>query len=246
MGLGSHKDAGCFLIGSGPSLKDIDVTQLAQLDTISFNRSYIAWKQWGFAPTYYACLDPVVFEDNALEIQQLIEEYPRTHFFLPDSARHVGIKPSAQVALIKLTSGNMFSTNISLLTDFGNVGATSIQILSFLGYHRIAMVGVDARYSPLNISAAMVDKNGFALVWDDPNHFCPEYTRGKRSKAHPDFENTLGQWPQVAKECSNHEMEVRNASSGSALDCFPTTDFWSAIEWIQTINKENYDKLAYL
>lgn len=224
---------GCFLIGSGPSLKKVDVTRLAQLDTISFNRSYVAWKQWGFAPTHYACLDPIVFEDNVLEIQNLIDECPRTHFFLHGSAGLAGIKPSTQVSLVKLAPGDMFSTDVSALTDFGNVGATSIQILALLGYRRIAMIGVDARYNPIAESASVADRDGFVMVADDPNHFCPEYVQGKRLMAHPELGKILGQWTQVAKECARYEMEVRNASPGSALDCFPTTDFSSAIEWVQ-------------
>lgn len=226
-------DTGCFLIGSGPSLKEVDVTRLAHLDTISFNRSYVAWEQWGFAPTLYACLDPIAFEDNVLEIRSLIKEYPCTHFFLPDSAEAFGISSSAQVSLIRMTPGHMFSTDIAELTDFGNVGATSIQILVLFGYCRIAMIGVDARYSPVDANAVIADKDGFVLVDDDPNHFCPEYVQGKRQRAHLDFGKLIGQWPQVAKECASYAIEVRNASPGSALDCFPATDFASAIEWVR-------------
>lgn len=232
MGVGKRKDAGCFLIGSGPSLKEVDVARLAHLDTIAFNRSYVAWKQWGFGPTLYACLDPMGFEDNALEVRNLIKEYPCTHFFIPDSAGSFGIRSSTQVSLTRMTPGHVFTTDILALTDFGNVGATSIQILVLLGYRRIAMIGVDARYSPIDEKAVVADKDGFFLVDDDPDHFCPEYVQDKRLRARPDFGKILGQWPEVAKECASNAIEVRNASPGSALDCFPTTDFASAIEWV--------------
>ena len=232
MGLGKRKDAGCFLIGSGPSLKETDVTRLAHLDTIAFNRSYIAWKQWRFAPTLYACLDPVGFEDNALEIRSLIKEYPCTHFFLPDSAGSFGIRSSDQVFLTKMSPGHVFATDILALTDFGNVGATSIQILALFGYCRIAMVGVDARYSPVDEKAVRADRDGFVFMNDDLNHFCPEYVQGKRLRACPDFGKLLGQWPEVSKECASNAREVRNASPGSALDCFPMSDFLSAIDWV--------------
>jgi len=232
VGLGKRKNTGCFLIGSGPSLKEVDVTRLAHLDTMSFNRSYVAWKQWGFAPTLYSCLDPVGFEDNAMEIQSLIEGCPCTHFFLPDSAESFGISSSEQVALVRTTVGHLFSTNILALTDFGNVGATSLQILALLGYRRIAMIGVDARYSPVDAALVVADKDGFILIDDDPNYFCPEYAQGKRLRARPEPEKILGQWPQVANECARNGIAVRNASPGSALDCFPTTDFASTIEWV--------------
>ena len=210
----------------------MDVTRLAHLDTISFNRSYVAWKKWGFAPPLYACLDPVAFEDNVPEIRSLIGEYPCTRFFLPDSAESFGIRSSAQVWHVRVAPGHKFSADIVALTDFGNVGATSIQILALLGYRRIAMIGVDARYSPVNETSVVADKDGFVLLDNDPNHFCAEYVQGRRLRARPDLGKLLGQWPQVAKECANYAIEVRNASPGSALDCFPATDFSSAIEWV--------------
>ena len=230
MGLGTG--VGCFLIGSGPSLNEVDVARLAHLDTISFNRSYVAWKQWGFAPTLYACLDPVGFEDNAFEIRALIEEYPCTRFFLPDGGESFGIRASGQVSLIRMMPGHTFSADLSTLADFGNVGATSLQILALLGYRRVALSGVDARYSLLDKTSAVADKNGFVLVDRDSNHFCPEYARGKRQLACPDYGKLLGQWPRAAQECAGKSMAVRNASLGSALNCFSTTDFASAIEWV--------------
>lgn len=232
MGLGRRKSAGCFLIGSGPSLKKVDVARLAYVDTIGFNRSYVAWNQWGFFPTYYACLDTIVLEDNVLEIQKLIEEYSDTHFFLSKSAKVVGITSLANVSLVELTSGSMFSKDIFTLTDFGNVGATSIQILALLGYRRIAMIGIDARYTPVDERLFVPDKNGFVFVADDPNHFCAEYVQGKRLNARPNLKKILGHWPQVARECANNEIEVRNASPGSALECFPKIDFADAMEWV--------------
>lgn len=238
MGINEYRKAGCFLIGSGPSLKCVDITQLANLDTISFNRSYVAWERWGFTPTFYACLDPVVFEDNVPEIHGLLRKCLRTHFFLPDSAQSFGIKSSAQVSIVKMSSGEKFATDISALTDFGNVGATSIQLLALLGYRRIAMVGVDARYEAVNAADVVAGKDGFVFVDGDPNHFCPEYAHGKRQSAHPDLGRILGQWPQVASECRKHGIEVCNATPGSALDCFPTSDFADAIGWLS--KGENY------
>ena len=234
MGLAPRK-SGCFVIGSGPSLRATDVTRLSDLDTIAFNRSYVAWEQWGFAPTFYACLDPIVFEDNAAEVHSLIAEHHRTTFFLPDGAESAGIRLSAQVSHVSLTVGSTFSNDLSTLTDFGNVGATSFQILALLGYRRIGMVGVDARYRPLE-DLPSVGKDEFVLVDDDPNHFCPEYVRGKRLRARPDVSRVLGQWPQVADECTRRGIDVRNASVGSALDCFPKTDFASAIEWVRGVD----------
>ncbi len=86
---------GCFLIGTGPSLNKIDVTRLAGYDSITFNRAYIAWPEWGFTPTYYACVDPVALEDNAADIRRLTEESSVKRFFLNENAAEFGIEASS-------------------------------------------------------------------------------------------------------------------------------------------------------
>jgi hypothetical protein len=75
------------------------------------------------------------------------------------------------------------------------------------------------------------------MLDDDPNHFCPEYVRGKKLIANPDTEALLGCWPLVARECQTHGMDVRNASPGSALTCFPTLDFDCALNWVTTVRE---------
>ena len=72
---------GCFLIGSGPSLNRVDVRRLADRWTIAFNRSYIAWDQWGFEPTYYAALDSRTIDRHAQDIRKLIQISSVKHFF---------------------------------------------------------------------------------------------------------------------------------------------------------------------
>jgi hypothetical protein len=222
---------GCFLIGTGPSLNQVGVTRLAQYDTITFNRAYIAWPQWGFTPTYYACVDPVALEDNAADIRRLVAESSVRRFFLNENAAEFGINPSERVKLLHLQENAPFSLNLRTLTDFGNVGASSLQILSALGYKRVALVGVDARYSSL----PELD-NGEDYVrmqrGQDPDHFLPGYMEGRRRIVKPDYDRLLGQWPQVAAECQRIGLDVRNASPGSALKLFPMMEFADALDWI--------------
>ena len=219
--------AGCFVIGSGPSLKKIEVSHLSRLHTIAFNRSYIAWNNWGFAPTYYACLDAATLSLNTGEILNLPKQFPATKFFLPAIPATLRLGQTGGVFLCKTAPGNTFSTVISTLTDFGNVGATSLQILALLGYRRIAMVGVDARYF-LPADTQIPD----ALRHDNPNYFDCRYSHGRGKPGDINMNKVLGQWPAVAAECSARGIDVRLASPGSALQCFPQIDFATSIEWI--------------
>jgi hypothetical protein len=221
---------GCFLIGTGPSLNKIDVARLAAYDSITFNRAYIAWPAWGFTPTYYACVDPVALEDNAEDIRRLTEESDVQKFFLNDNAADFGIEASERVTLLHIREDAPFSLDLRTLTDFGNVGASSLQILAALGYRRVALVGVDARYSSL----PELDKGEDYVRMErgqDPDHFLPGYMEGRRRIAKPDYARLLGQWPQVAAECERVGLEVRNASPGSALTLFPMMGFEEALDW---------------
>ena len=46
-----------FIIGSGPSLNKVDIKSLSGLNTFGMNRQYISYKDWGFYPKYYTCVD---------------------------------------------------------------------------------------------------------------------------------------------------------------------------------------------
>ncbi len=135
------------------------------------------------------------------------------------------------MTLLHIREDAPFSLDLRTLTDFGNVGASSLQILAALGYKRVALVGVDARYSSL----PELDKGEDYVRMEhgqDPDHFLPGYMEGRRRIARPDYDRLLGQWPQVAAECERVGLDVRNASPGSALTLFPMVGFDEALAWV--------------
>lgn len=223
---------GCFLIGCGPSLNKIDVPFLANFDTITFNRAFIAWDAWEFTPNYYACLDPIGLGDNASEIKLLVETYPETTFFLNSIASKFGIPSSRNVVLVTMKIGRIFSTDLNCLTDFGNVGASSLQILAILGYNKVVMVGVDGAYTFNDDASPVKGDPSFVIVGNDVDHFSPKYNVGKRRISQPNLENLLGKWPIVAQECKKRGMSVVNASPRTMLKCFPVVSFETALGWI--------------
>ncbi len=221
---------GCFLIGCGPSLKQINVSLLAEHDTITFNRSFLAWNDWGFHPTYYASFDPLALEDNRDELQSLIPSSSTRRFFLNDRARpHWNDSP--KISWVRVKHGETFRPSLGEATDFGNIGASCLQLLAAMGYSRVVLLGIDARYSP---EIEGTREGGFLRVSRDPDHFIPHYAEGKRRALEPDFHKILGRWPVVAEACRLHSIEVRNASPQSALTCFKRMDFDEARHWITT------------
>lgn len=214
--------AGVILIGSGPSLNRIDPRQLAGYDAISFNRAWLAWGDWGFVPRHHACLDPATVAIIGPELPAVIAANPTVHFFLHRDAATAGITAGGNVTLCDLGEGCYFSGTLAAMTDFGNVGAVSMQVLHLLGYRKVLMVGVDGDYLP--------EKS----VDDDANHFRDDYARGRVPLSPALRARYRGHWPVVAAECKRCGIEVCNASPGTALTCFDTIGFDDGLDWLSS------------
>jgi hypothetical protein len=215
-------NSGAVLIGSGPSLNRIDPRRLAGHDTIAFNRSWLAWGDWGFAPRYHACLDPTTIAIIGPELPPVIAAHKMTRFFLHSDAAKAGIEADDHVTLSDLVQGGRFSGSLGVLTDFGNVGAVSMQVLHALGYRKILMVGVDGDYLPEQ------------SVTGDANHFRDDYARGRVPLTPALRARYTGHWPVVAAECERCGIEVRNASPGTVLTCFDTIGFDEGLDWLSS------------
>ena len=73
-----------WIIGTGPSLRNIDVSKLKNEHTITFNRAYIAFEDWGFDPTYYLSIDANDLRSMYKDINNLIQNSKVKAFFLPE------------------------------------------------------------------------------------------------------------------------------------------------------------------
>jgi hypothetical protein len=214
--------SGVVLIGSGPSLNRIDPRRLGGLDAIAFNRSWLAWDDWGFAPRYHACLDPSSIAIIGPEMAPVIARYPTTRFFLHRDAAGAGITAGGNVTFCNLVEGEHFSGSFATMSDFGNVGAASMQVLNILGYRKVLMVGVDGDYLP--------ERD----VDNDANHFREDYARGRVPLTPQLRARYTGHWPVVAAECTRLGIEVRNASPGTVLTCFDTIGFDDGLAWLSS------------
>jgi hypothetical protein len=153
------------------------------------------------------------------ELAPIVDAHRHTRFFLHSSAAQFGIETSANVSLCELIPGETFSDTLARLTDYGNVGSISMQILRLLGYRKVLMVGVDGDYLPETD------------VSRDHNHFRSDYAAGRVPLTPALRTRYTAGWPAVAAECRRLGIEVRNASPGTVLTCFETAGLSEALEW---------------
>lgn len=208
------------LIGSGSSLNQVDVCRLSDSETITFNRSWLAWREWGFRPTFHASLDPSTIAVLGPELPCVVEAHPNVRFFLHEDAALHGVHAAANVTFCHFVRSRFFTGRVDALVALGNVGAMSVQILHALGYDRVQMVGVDGyKMQPVG-------------VVHDVNYFRDDYARGAGEVSRDLRRRYAEDWRFVASECDRLGISVKNSSPGTSLECIPTIPYEEGLAWI--------------
>jgi len=216
-------DQTLFIIGSGPSLANVPMHILKDKHTIAFNRSYIAFEDWGFNPTYYMAIDMRVLKNIQLDVNILIWHSGIKGFFIRDHDEF-GFNTQDEidhlqpnVKLIKLINGHGMGTRWTELKYCGDVAACSVQIAYLLGYRRAVLVGVDQRWKPREEG---VFKSGPLWVADkntDKNHFRPDYYGEGTEYSDPCPGAHLMAWRKVIDQAAGR-IELISATPFSKLN----------------------------
>lgn len=229
-----------YIIGNGPSLNKIDISKLKGKDTISFNRAFIAFDEWGFYPKFYMTLDTVVLQNIKENIKELIERSSIEKFFLPVWS-HEYFGKNEKICYLNLKGSRFLKMRIwgkefDRLSIIANVGATSIPVLKILGYRNFIILGTDCNYVESNIKNVEIeynpdDKSGRKIVYKssgdyDPNHFRPDYFGKGTEYSKPQQVNHYKGWEFIAKRMKKEKVNIILCSPGSRLSSlFTEGDF---------------------
>lgn len=151
----------CVLIGNGPSLRNIDMPSLRDVDTISFNRAYLSYpEEWGFYPTYYCVIDGDTIRCTVEDMVEMINTPSKTKRFFINNCKNEFDLSKAQtdrLTIFKAFRGipdksrfgqwsKEIPSEIYDVKQICNVSAFAVQLLYCLGYDTVGMIGCDARY----------------------------------------------------------------------------------------------------
>lgn len=167
-----------FLLGSGPSLNSCNITKLKNCYTMAFNRSYIAFKDWGFEPTYFAGLDLVVNRDNKDAFRNLIDHSSIKRFFFPKNEFSEANFKSEKTSLIDTDGSNPSHPDLNFddKLTVANSGLFGLQIaLGLLGFKEVYLLGCDANYTEVVKGVDIVDGVYKSSSNQDNNHFRKDY-----------------------------------------------------------------------
>lgn len=192
---------GAVLIGSGPSLDAGELRELAGLPAIAFNRSFIAWRDWGFTPRYYACTNAATAALVLSDVEDILDFEGLERVWLHDLFQQCEAARTDPRVVFVRPAETAFGVHGGQIADYGNVGASSLQLLWSMGHSRVLLMGTDARYRRREGGPAI-------------NHFREDYIPAGFSSAAPARSE---KWADAVFDALAHGMELRLRARGSAL-----------------------------
>ncbi len=212
-----HKGQRCFIIGNGPSLKDIDLTLLENEITFGSNRIYLLFERMGFSTSYFVSVNRLVIEQCAQDIMKL--PCPK---FIGWHARD----------LVEFTDDMMFLLSKPEVAFHADItrgvweGATvtyvALQVAYYLGFDKVILVGVDHSFMTQGKPHATVVSQG-----DDPNHFDPQYFGNGFRWQLPDLETSELAYRMAKFHFERTGREIVDATIGGKLQVFPKVNYQS-------------------
>lgn len=215
-----HQGQRAFIIGNGPSLRQLDLTKLRSEFTFGMNRIYLLFPELGFHTTYFVAMNDLVigqFHDDILAL-------PMAKFLAWRSHPHF----SNQLALSDIPTflytsytGPRFSRDVrGRVWEGATVTNIALQLAFHMGFEQAILIGVDHNFTSKGEANKTVTSQG-----DDPNHFMPNYF-GKGVKWQlPDLDTSEAGYIMAREAYRKAGRQVLDATIGAKLTVFPKVDY---------------------
>jgi hypothetical protein len=220
-----------FLVGNGPSLNLTPLHLLRHERTMCFNRFDLMFERLPWRPTMYAVIDDRVARDTAELINATVQEvelafFPDLHPYNVDFTRF--IEAAYNVYWLHLDSLS-FRDDLPRCGINKTVANVGLQILAYLGFTKIYLLGVDLEYQRKTSVMIHNRRDLTATADDDPDHFDPRYFGVGRKYHQPRMEETVAKFRQAREFFQARGVQVVNAGVGGRLDLFERVDLRSVL-----------------
>lgn len=224
-----------FLIGNGPSLNRTPLHLLRREHTMCFNRFNLMFERLAWRPTFYATTDDRVLMDIADEINRQILPavdyafFPDLHPYNVDFTRRIEARENVYWLQLDALSFSLDLPRCGMNKTVTNVG---LQILAFLGFREIYLIGVDCDYqTPVSVRQESA-RDWTGTADDDPNHFDPRYFGAGRRYHHPRMDETIEKYREGRDFFELHGVRVVNVGVGGKLEEFPRLELRSLFQTV--------------
>lgn len=216
-----HKGQDCFIIGNGPSLKNMDLSPLVDYHTFGLNKIYLM-RDLGvdLNLSYLVSVNRLVIEQSKEEFEKLT-----CPAFLSHTASADIIEDKKHVHRLHTLNTWSFYEDISQpICEGYTVTYVAMQLAYYMGFDRVFIIGVDHSFKQEGDSNETQTYEG-----SDQNHFHPDYFKGQKWQ----LADVYG------SECSFHLAQyhfkkdkrlILDATVGGKLDVFPKVAFAEALK----------------
>jgi 6-hydroxymethylpterin diphosphokinase MptE-like len=227
-----YKGQRCFVIGNGPSLAEMDISQLKDEITIGSNGIYKKFPEWRFSTNY------LLFED----IEQTELRGPQIHTIkktIKLAAIHnaYAFKADKNTFFFNARLGTrhywdhiapMFSTNFADIVYLGSTVTTiGLQLAFYLGCDPVYIIGVDHDYGELPKlfppGKITVTKDNYHLV--QQCHFDNDYYKIGDKIGVPNIKLQNEAYTEAKRIFESNKRNIINAGVCSKLNIFKKCDY---------------------
>ena len=214
-----HLGQRCFIIGNGPSLRQMDLKKLRGEFTFGLNRIYLLFPELGFPTTFLVSVNDLVLEQCITEMKSL--EIPK--FLTWRARRWFGNDPKVTYLDTDFTGEEDFCQDITgRIYEGFTVTYVALQLAYHMGFDQVILVGVDHNFITQGTANQTIVSQG-----DDPNHFAPNYF-GKGFKWQlPDLQGSERAYTMAREAYTKAGRNIFDATLGGKLNIFPKVDYYS-------------------
>lgn len=217
---GSRDGERAFIVGNGPSLRNMDLSLLRGDFTFGLNRIYLAFPALGFESSCLVSVNDLVVEQCLREMRAL--SIPlffswRARRFLA-AETHGSRLPTFLYTTYESPTFALNSTG--RLWEGATVTYVALQLAFHMGFRQVILIGVDHHFTTQGQANKTIVSDG-----EDPNHFSPAYFgKGFRWQL-PDLETSEIAYAMARDAFRRAGREVIDATLGGHLTVFPKADY---------------------
>ena len=223
-----HKGERCFVIGNGPSLTVRDLDLLKNEVTFAVNRIFKSFEETDWRPTYYFCIDYLVYGLDYKEINKVdaqLRFVPIQRALAAGAVFDEITYYNREINCVSIRDGEIVrSKEFEFSDDFEEVaygGQTvlydTLQMAVYMGFSEIYLIGVDCDYKQEVLEDGTVINNDC-----EKDYFNDKYDEG--------FENAVAvvapvyalfaAFQKAKEKCEEKGIVIKNATRGGKLEVF--------------------------
>jgi len=204
----------CFILGNGPSLKNVNLDRLKDYDTFSVN--YFYRSNLNFSSTYHVMVDNAFWqEESAIEyLFRAYSDQQKTKFIFrsPVSRLFDDRQVNKNRAYFVVQKFVQYEDYLAIDMTYSqtacmNVVLAALQCAIFMGYEKIYLLGCDF--------------NQFATM--HPSHFYSKGTENRTCSMASDLKFSaiaMQHHYAIEKYSKLHDIKILNATDGSLIDAY--------------------------